>query len=208
MKEFWDNRFREEGRIWGDEPSVTAFFALKLFAEEGVKKLLIPGIGYGRNARLFAENGIEVDGIEVSGEALRHARSADLPIRCYEGSVLDMPFNDEIYDAVYSLNLLHFFRVEERAGLIEKCADQLKEGGIMFFAALSEKESGFGEGKQVEENTWERTPGRIVHYFSDDDLREHFKAFDILETGLMEDPEKHGNGREYTHILRYILARK
>ncbi|MGE5416720.1 MAG: class I SAM-dependent methyltransferase [Acidobacteriota bacterium] len=208
MKEFWDNRFKEEGKIWGDEPSVTAFYALKSFVEYGVKKLLIPGIGYGRNARLFAGNGIEVDGIEVSGEALRHARSADLPIRCYEGSVLDMPFNDEIYDAVYSLNVLHFFRAEERARFIEKCAEQLKDGGIMFFAALSEQEPAFGQGKQVEENTWERQPGRIVHFFTDEDIRNHFRAFNVLETGLMEDPTKHGDKGENTHILRYILVRK
>jgi len=46
MKEYWDNRFEAEGKIWSSLPSKTAEYALKLFRRNSVKKILIPGAGY------------------------------------------------------------------------------------------------------------------------------------------------------------------
>ena len=34
-----------------------------------VKDILIPGVGYGRNAKVFIDNGINVTGIEISKTA-------------------------------------------------------------------------------------------------------------------------------------------
>ena len=77
----------------------------------------------------------------------------------------------------------------------------------MFFTVFSEKEESYGKGKQIEKNTFESKPGRPVHYFDEDDLKAHFKKMEILETGIMEDPEDHGEG-PHTHLLRYIYVRK
>ena len=77
----------------------------------------------------------------------------------------------------------------------------------MFFTVFSDEEPSFGQGKEVERNTYESRPGRPTHYFSEDDLREHFRDFKIIEMGTIQDPEDHG-GQPHTHILRYVLARK
>lgn len=39
-----------------------------------VKNILIPGIGYGRNAQVFRENGMSVTGIEISQTAIDLAK--------------------------------------------------------------------------------------------------------------------------------------
>jgi hypothetical protein len=47
-----------------------------------------------------------------------------------------------------------------------------------------------------------------VHYFGEADLREHFAAFAVLETGLAEDREDHGDEGPHVHVVRYLVAEK
>ncbi len=207
MEEYWDKRFIQDGKIWSDAPSKTALYARDLFLENEIKTVLVPGAGYGRNAALFASAGFKVDGIEASGEALKLADST-ADIKYYHGSVLDMPFSDDVYDAIYCFNVLHLFRADEREVFVKKCAGQLADNALAFFTVFSEKEPSFGKGKEVEPDTFESKPGRPVHYFTDDDLTRHFKGFKIIETGLIEDPEDHGEEGAHIHIVRYIVAQK
>jgi SAM-dependent methyltransferase len=203
---YWDQRYLAEGKIWGDGPSKTAEHALKLFLQQSVRKLLVAGSGYGRNTKLFSTAGMEVTGVEISFEACRLAMTHDPQTRVYNRSVLDMSFLPGKYDALYAFNVLHLFREAERKTLIKECARRVKQQRSLFFTVFSEQEESYGKGAEVEKNTFESKPGRPVHYFSESDLRDHFKSFDILETGLMEDAENHGEG-PHTHVLRYIYAK-
>jgi len=74
MNTFWEERFRDEGKIWGVSPSRTAVYAIELFKKTDVRKVLVPGSGYGRNAEAFAGAGFEVTGIEISNTAISIAR--------------------------------------------------------------------------------------------------------------------------------------
>lgn len=207
MNEYWDERFRAEGKIWGEAPSLTAVYALELFQKNEVKKLLVPGSGSGRNTKLFSDAGLKVAGVEISVMACKIARSFDPATRIYNDTVLDMSYLSSKYDAVYCYNVLHFFRQYDRPFFIIQCINRLKKQGLMFFTVFSEKEESYGKGKQIEKNTFESKPGRPVHYFDEDDLKAHFKNMEILETGIMEDPEDHGGG-PHTHLLRYVYVRK
>ena len=207
MNEYWDIRFNTEDKIWGQSPSRTADYALQLFKQNAVNRLLVPGAGYGRNTRLFSASGIKVAGVEISEKACKIARSFDPAMRIYNDTVLDMSFLAHNYDAVYCFNTLHLFREYDRWLFIDQCIRRIKKQGLMFFTVFSEKEESFGKGKQVEKNTFESKPGRPVHYFNEDDLKAYFKKMEIVETGIMEDPEDHGSG-PHTHLLRYIYVRK
>ena len=206
MSDYWDGRFRDEGRIWGESPSLTALKALGLFRENNVRKILVPGSGYGRNTKLFSTSGFTVTGIEISGVAREIAREFDPLTRVYHASILDMSFDTGKYDAVYCFNTLHLFLESDRKSLVQQCAGKLKESGLAYFTVFSEKDDSYGKGEKVEKNTFESKPGRPAHYFTEADLREHFSNMEILETGLAEEPEDHGEG-PHTHILRYTLAR-
>lgn len=208
MQNYWNRRFAKEGRIWGNSPSRTALEAIKLFWKEGVQKILVPGSGYGRHAEFLAKEGFTVHGIEVSDVAVGLSACSNPPVRYFRGSVLDMPFSDDVYDAVYCFNLLHLFRAGDRKALIGKCAAQVRPGGILFFTVFSEREPTCGKGQKVEEYTYESKPGRPTHYFTDEDLRDHFRAFVVVDAGLMEDEENHGEEGPHVHLLRYIAARK
>ena len=58
MTEFWETAFTEKHLMWGIEPTESAIFARDYFARVGAKDVLIPGVGYGRNAKVFLEHGI------------------------------------------------------------------------------------------------------------------------------------------------------
>ena len=206
MNEYWDKRYRTEGKIWGETPSRTAGQALELFRQNKAKTILVPGSGYGRNTKFFAASGFNVTGIEISPEACAMAGEFDPLTRVYNNSALDMSFLKDKYDGIYCFNVLHLFREEERKLFIRQCLARMKKNGLMFFTVFSEKETSYGKGREVEKNTFESKPGRPVHYFTDGDLQEHFKNMEIMATGIMEDPEDHGEG-PHTHILRYICVR-
>ncbi len=69
------------------------FWQKIFFLEKNVKDILVPGIGYGRNAKVFIENSINVTGIEISKTAIDLARENGLEdVSIYHGSVNEMPF--------------------------------------------------------------------------------------------------------------------
>jgi len=206
LKPYWEKRFQVEGKVWGDSPSVSARYALKIFQQAGSKTILVPGSGYGRNTRLFSASGFAVTGVEISSAAFQLAMEFDPSTRFFNASALDLSFLTDTFDAVYCFQVLHLLRQGERNLFIRECAGKVKPGGLMFFTAFSEKEPTFGQGNEVEKDTFESKPGRPTHYFTREDIMEHFKGFDLLETGIIEDPENHG-GEAHTHILRYICLK-
>lgn len=205
-QEYWESRFSAEGKIWGESPSKSAYYALKLFLTHGVRTVLVPGSGYGRNTKLFSASGLDVVGIEISETAYKMAGQFDPRSKFYNGTVLDMSFDNRQYDAIYCFNVLHLLRHQERQQFLRECIGKLRPQGLAFFTVFSDEESSFGQGKETEPNTFESKTNRPVHYFTEDDLRKHFQRFEIIETGTLQDPEDHG-GQPHTHTLRYIFTR-
>lgn len=103
MTEFWEEAFKSKQEMWGLQPAIAAVASATAFAKKGFEKILIPGIGYGRNANPFLNKGMEVTGIEISEKAIELAREHyGHSIEIHHGSVLDMPFDNKQYDAVFS----------------------------------------------------------------------------------------------------------
>jgi len=208
MEPYWTGRFKKEDKIWGDTPSNTARRVLNLFQSLKINKILVPGSGYGRHTKLFSSSGYNVTGIEISNEACSIAEKNDPNTKVFNGSVLDIGFENETFDAIYCFNVLHLFREKERIKLVDKCFQELKMNGICFFVVFSDEEESCGKGEQIEKNTFESKPGRPVHYFSIEDLLQHFQKYNLIEEGVIDDPEDHGNIGPHTHRLRYIICKK
>ncbi|MGD0591843.1 MAG: class I SAM-dependent methyltransferase [Bacteroidota bacterium] len=205
QKEYWNKRFHDEGIIWTLNPCKSALIAKDKFIDLGINSILIPGAGYGRNAKLFMDSGFTVTGIEISERAIEIAKENNVNIKYFNGSILDMPFDSEKYDSIFCFNVLHLFLKEERKVVIDKFRNQLKEHGYGFIVVMSELEESFGKGEEIEPNTNESRIGKPIHYFTDSDLREHFKEFQIIESGIIEEPESHGGA--HVHKCRYIMIK-
>lgn len=74
MTEFWEETFREKKEMWGLEPAKSAILTKDFFVEHKINDVLIPGIGYGRNAQIFIDSGMNVTGIEISQTAIDLAK--------------------------------------------------------------------------------------------------------------------------------------
>lgn len=188
--EFWESAFIEKQEMWGFEPSKSAVLTKDFFVEKSVKNILIPGIGYGRNAQIFKDNGIAVTGIEISKTAIEMARKhygTDMII--HHGSVTDMPFDKYQYDGIFCYALIHLLDSSERTKLIKDCYSQLSENGYMVFTAISKEASTYGKGNFVSKDRYEIFDGVKMFFYDRESINAEFKNFGLFE--ITEISESH-----------------
>jgi len=182
MSEFWENSFVAHNTMWGFEPANSAIITKDFFLEQGIKDVLVPGIGYGRNARPFVENQMNVTGIEISGTAIQLAREKyGFDMELFEGSVTEMPFNNTLYEGIFCYGLLYLLNPEQRIKLITDCYKQLKPGGWMVFSVLSKNSANFGKGKVVGKDTFEVVKGAEIFFYDTRSVVMEFGKFGLQE---------------------------
>lgn len=182
MSEFWEEAFKEKQEMWGFEPAQSAIFTKDFFIEKGIKNILIAGIGYGRNAQIFRENGIEVTGIEISKTAIELARKhygASMVI--HHGSVTDMPFDTNKYDGIFCYGLIHLLDSSERAKLISDCFNQLSANGFMVFTAITKEAQTYGQGEQIGKDRFEMFGGVKMFFYDNETIQEEFGKAGLFE---------------------------
>ncbi|MBG9451277.1 methyltransferase [Cytobacillus firmus] len=190
MTEFWESSFREKQTMWGFEPSDSAILTKDFFLENKVKDILIPGFGYGRNAKVFVENGIDVTGIEISKTAIELARDNGLTMPIFHGSVTDMPFDDKLYDGIFSYALIHLLNESEREKFIKSCYNQLKPDGYMIFTSISKEAPMYGKGKQLGKDYFEIMDGVKMFFYDSDSIRQEFGQYGLIEISEIMEPHK------------------
>lgn len=208
MQHYWDERFRAQGQIWGTAPSPTALAAAALFREAGVKRVLVPGAAYGRNTKAFSGE-FQTKALELSPDAVELGRRWDPQTTFHIGSVLDPEAMEGRIDGIYAYDVLHLFMKEDRRRFIANLLDWLEPGGLLYATCFSDEDSHCGTGPSPEPGTYEYMPGKSAHFFSEQDLLEHFHAFTVLSTGHIEETLRYGDGsgiKQYR--LRMIAARK
>jgi len=205
MKEYWENKFKEINLMWGLEPAESSFYTMDFFRSKNIQKVLIPGIGYGRNASIFYKNGFDITGIEISEHAIEMAKELlGLPFKIHCGSVNDMPFDSEIYDGIFCYALLHLLNKRERIRFIKNCFNQLSIGGYMILSVVSKSASMYGQGKFLSKNRYEIMKGVNVFFFDPESVRNEFSKFGLVETVEMDEPIKF---KENEPPLKMILIK-
>ncbi|WP_423130058.1 class I SAM-dependent methyltransferase [Gaoshiqia sp. Z1-71] len=182
MTEFWEEAFKDKQEMWGLEPSKSTVLAKDFFVEHKIKTVLIPGIGYGRNAKIFKDNGMTVTGIEISQTAIELAKKNfgnDLTI--YHGSVTDMPFDDKLYDGVFCYGLIYLLDNNERKKLIQDCFNQLTENGFMIFTAVTKDAQTYGKGTQISKDQFEMFGGVKIFFYDRETIEEEFGIVGLFE---------------------------
>lgn len=188
MDEFWEEAFRNKQIMWGEQPTTAAIETCEHFKRLGVRKLLIPGFGYGRNAKPFLDSGFEVTGIEISKTAIQLAyRLLGEDIRVFHGSVDDMPFDQELYDGIFCHALIHLLRSEQRERLLTNCHAQLKSQGLMVFTAITKHASTYGVGEQLGKDLFRTRDGVELFFYDQESIQEEFGRFGLVESTVVEE---------------------
>lgn len=202
MSEFWEDAFTTMQLGFGLEPTTSALLASEAFARANVKTVLIPGIGYGRNARPFLERGMSVTGIEISKTAIGLARERlGLTLPIFHGSVTEMPFDDQRSDAIFCHGLIYLLDAQRRLDFLAACARQLQPGGELFFSVISKKAPMFGQGRKLGEDLYERLPNLPMYFYDEASVRREFGPYDVVELSEVDEPSGHGGS------LPFIIVR-
>ncbi|MFL0248596.1 class I SAM-dependent methyltransferase [Candidatus Clostridium stratigraminis] len=204
MTEFWEASFIENQMMWGLEPSDSATSTKDFFLEKKIKDILIPGIGYGRNAKVFIDNGINVTGIEISKTAIDLARRNGFNFSVFHGSVNDMPFDSKLYDGIFCYALIHLLNNPEREKFIRDCYNQLKPNGYMIFTTISKEAPMFGKGKQLGKDYFETMDGVKMFFYDSDSIKQEFGKYGLVEYSEIIEPHKN---KENKPPFKFIMIK-
>jgi 2-polyprenyl-3-methyl-5-hydroxy-6-metoxy-1,4-benzoquinol methylase len=195
--EFWENAFQKNQRMWGESPTVSAKLTADICEAIGFQKILIPGIGYGRNAKPFLDLDMEVTGIEISETAIAMGKQRfGTLVNWIHGSVTAMPFDEMKYEVIFCHALIHLLDAEERKKLIADCFGRLSERGVMVFTAITKNSDTYGdairEGTVIGTDRFKTRHGVELFFYDEASIKAEFGAFGLMEQTILNEPV---NGR-------------
>ncbi|TFF92171.1 class I SAM-dependent methyltransferase [Candidatus Thorarchaeota archaeon] len=196
----WDDIFREQGRVF-DDPHPYMERLVRLFEENGVRRVLDLGCGTGRHTVYMAKLGFEVYALDSSANAVTQTQewlneeelAAEMTTHRMETG---LPYPEDFFDAVISIQVIHHNMVAQVLDTISEIGRVLKPSGIVFVTVPvltigpvpSDKDWRL---REVEPRTFvpDRGPeaGLPHHYFAEEELLEAFQEeYDIEEVFIDE----------------------
>lgn len=202
MADLWEPTFAKNQLMWGLEPTNSALLAAEHFAKRGVRDVLIPGIGYGRNAKPFLEQGMSVTGIEISETAISLARSQlGINIPIHHGSVTDMPYDDRIYGGIFCFGLIYLLDAPRREKLLRDCHEQLTPSGSMIFTVIAKEAPMYGRGVKLEEDWYETQPDMRLYFYDAESIQREFSPYGLVEFFPVEEKAVSGDSLPFFHVV-------
>lgn len=198
LEKAWDKEYKNPVLVTKhDEPQKDTLRFIKFLKKQGLRlneaKMLDLGSGTGRNANYLSEQGSEVTGIEISGEAIRlaenRAKAKCLTPKYIKGSIgSKFPVGDESIDAVLDVFTSHLLTESERELYLSEMNRVLKPGAYIFIKTMAK------EGDSNAQNMLKNFPGKEKdtyvlpelevqeRVFSGKDFRDIYsKYFEIVE---------------------------
>ena len=131
---------KEDGRLLSRHGSVefiTTVHYIEKYLRPGMKILEI-GAGTGRYSHYFAQNGYEVDAVELMECNIEVFKAHTTPtekITVTQGDALDLKIEDEQYNITLLLGpMYHLYTVEDQKKALSEAIRVTKKGGIVFVA--------------------------------------------------------------------------
>ena len=209
---FWDGVLSADSLPWGRDPSpavdlLAERLAAGLPAGEGLPTVLVPGCGYGRNALALARRGFRVLAYDHSAVAIARAQ-AEFAHPRVTYAVRDAPDAPPgPYAGVLCHFLLHLFRAPERARLVGALAGALAPGGLLLATGLSTRCAFYGNGEELEPDTWSN-PGWVpIHFYTAATLAAELAPLTIIDAVERDEPEDKPSGPVLTPAV-YVLAQR
>ena len=160
----WDKRFGRKEFALGKEPNPFLKKHIRLLPKG---KALDMATGEGRNAVFLAQNGFEVDAVDISGKGLKKvkklAREKGVKINTFLVDLDQYQIEKERYDLIANFYFL-------RRRLIPRIKKGLKKGGKVIFETYLLEHRTLGTGG----------PKQAKYFLKPNELLRFFKEFRIL----------------------------
>lgn len=175
MKQFWDERYKQESYVYGKNPN--QFFRSKLNnLQPGT--IFLPAEGEGRNAVFAAKKGWEVFAWDISTEAEKKARrlaeEEKVKINYSTAPLSSLGLKKGEFDAI-ALIYVHF-PAEERKDLFRYFQYILKDGGQLIFEGFGSKHVDYQKRDSAVGG-----PKEAKMLFSLKEIKDAFTHLEILE---------------------------
>jgi alkylated DNA repair protein alkB family protein 8 len=183
-------------------------------------KVLDLGCGNGRWYRIFKEKKVDYFGLDNSEKLIEIAKENFPDAKFFIGDALNLPFQDNFFDKVYSIALLHHIPSEGfRIKVLKEVKRVLKPGGILILTCWRIHRLReilallkytllkiIGRSKLDFKDffvPWGKKMLRYYHFFTQRELENLVKkvGFEILDFGVVKN--KRGNRQNY-----YIVSQK
>jgi SAM-dependent methyltransferase len=175
MKDFWNERYRQETFAYGELPNE--------YLKEQLRKLEVGNIlfaaeGEGRNAVFAAQLGWEVSAFDISEEGQKKAqylaKTKNVKIDYWIGDLATLRYEKNQFDAI-ALIFAHFPAALKSS--YHKIIDMyLRSGGTIIFEAFSKEHVSY-----VARNEKVGGPRDVNILFSMEELRTDFPNYEIVE---------------------------
>jgi SAM-dependent methyltransferase len=157
-----------------------------------IKRVLDLGCGCGRHLVMLTREGYDTYGLDISQRAIAFAQQwlereglkADLRV----GSAINLPWGEGSFDLVISHGVLDHMRWEDARRATKEVARVLKPQGLFYVSLVSTRESGYGQGQQMDQYTYlvqEGIEARTVQRFYEFEhifelLNDSFEVLDVV----------------------------
>ena len=174
----------------------------------GSRDVLDLGCGAGRHSVYLANQGFNVVGSDISstaiGKLVSRSKNGSLQnLLSVNADMISLPFEDEIFDALVSINVLHHNTAAGIGKTVTEIFRVMKKGAIGFLTTLSEHDYKNGLGKELEHGTYVMTEGDEVgivhHFFTREELLASFERFEIVSVSEQLIPIEKGS-RAHFHL--------
>jgi len=144
--------------------------------------------GAGRHTVLMAQMGHKVYGSDVAENGIIHTiewlKNNDLNAELKVSDMTNYPFDNIKFHGVVSWDALHHNTIENIRKAVSIIYNNLIVGGLFMTTVLSTKGGAYGEGNEIEKNTFVREnwseAGVPHHYFDEQEIRELFRQWKIV----------------------------
>ncbi len=183
----WDEQWTETKTIekWlkPDEMVVQLARTLKI---HGFTKAFDLGCGVGRHVIFLAREGYEVYASDFSKPAVRYCQDwlhrEGLTATIVQKDMTEIPHLDGFFDLMIAYNVIYHTTFNGMEKLVQTIHGKLRPGGHFFVTLKSTEGWLYGEGIEIEKNTFLR-PGKgvPVHFSTEDEIETLFGNFDLVE---------------------------
>lgn len=209
-RNIWDEIYSGENAVYGMEPE----YKLVKYLHHATKgRVLDIGCGEGRNSLFFAENGFEIDGIDISEVAINKCKQTfaeyGYAINLKNADLKNLSLTPNSYSVIIVAWVLNFFKGAEVVEIIEKLKRALSPGGLIYIGVFSTRDPKMAveerEPYETEKNTfYDKQKKHWVHYFDKHEIMVNFKGYTVIS--ISEELYLEGSGKAQRHrgVLEFL----
>jgi ubiquinone/menaquinone biosynthesis C-methylase UbiE len=197
---YWDEFYRKTKRAWKGLTELP----IRLVGDERILEL---GCGDGKTMSALESSGNYIVGVDFSSNALKTCRRRfymSQKIDFLRADVSFLPFRNRSFDIVIAFHIFEHLRSNERSIVVSEVKRVLIPDGILLLRVFSVEDMRFGAGERLDDSTFIKGTGIIIHYFNEDEVLRLLEGMTIKRISKVEKEKDYGGHRVKRSYIEVI----